>query len=388
MDGELASACGRTGVKVLLINYEYPPLGGGAATATRALARALRDQDVTVRVLTSQASGLPSIESTDGFCVERLWTGRQRHDRCSLWEMGMFLLAALARLPALLREEQFDGAVLYFGFPCGLLGLPLKHLFGIPYIVSLRGGDVPGTEPSLTALHRVLQPLRRRLYRSAAAVTANSEGLRQRSLEADPQPVVVIPNGVDVIPFPTAAPLGEPRILFVGRLAPQKNVDLLLRAFALLAHPQAQVIIAGDGPLRGELEASALRLGIADRVRFLGWIDRERMPQIYHQSTVMVLPSHYEGMSNVVLEAMAAGLPVIATAVEGMSELITDGRTGLTVPPGDPDALAQAIHQLLNQPSRRQALAIEARKRVQEQFTWDAAARRYLELFPHAKHAA
>jgi glycosyltransferase involved in cell wall biosynthesis len=369
-------------VKLLLVNYEYPPLGGGAATATRALARALNRLGVEVHVLTSSGPGLPGNETEDGFRVERLWTGRRHRDRCSLVEMALFLTSASLRFPSLLWSGGFDGAVLFFGLPCGLLGLPLKHLFGIPYIISLRGGDVPGTEPSLNGLHALLRPLRRHLYRCAAAVAATSEGLRQRSLAADPLPVTVIPNGVDRVQDPGGPSGAQTRILFVGRLAEQKNVALLLHAFAAISRKEAHLQIAGDGPLRDSLEILADDLQLSGRVTFSGWLDRSEMPGLYRRSTLLILPSHYEGMSNAVLEAMAAGLPVIATAVEGIGELIADGQTGIIVPPGDAPALARAMDRLLDDATLREQLGTRAREHVERCFSWDAAAQAYLRLLP------
>lgn len=369
-------------MKLLLVNYEYPPLGGGAATATRALARSLTGLGVDVHVLTSGAPGLPGAETGEGFRVERLWTGRRHRDRCGLAGMALFLAAALIRLPGVLWRGGFGGAVLFFGFPCGLLGLPLRHLFGVPYVISLRGGDVPGTEPGLDRLHALLRPLRRHLYRAAAAVAATSEGLRQRSLAADPLPVTVIPNGVDRFPEREDPPRGGARLLFVGRLVAQKNVALLLHAFAAMTRKEAQLEIAGDGPLRSSLEALARELQLEGRVIFRGWLDRSEMPETYRNATLLVLPSHYEGMSNAVLEAMSAGLPVVATAVEGIGELIEDGLTGLIAPPGDAAALTRAMDRLLEDAALRHRLGNGARERVADRFSWDAAARAYLRLLP------
>lgn len=379
-------------MNLLLINYEYPPLGGGAATATQALASALADLGSQVTVLTARApapapAGEANSETSGPIAVERLWTGRKRVDRCSLPGMAMFLVMALARLPGLLLSRRFHGAILFFGFPCGFLGLALRWIFRVPYVVALRGGDVPGTEPRLDPLHRLLRPIRRAIYRHALAVTANSEGLRNRSLAADPAPVRVIPNGVAAAAVPDRDTRhGNERIvLFAGRLAPQKNVALLLQAFQALPASAARgsrLVLAGDGPLRAELQALALSLGIADRVTFPGWVDRQRMPELYRQASVFVLPSRYEGMSNVLLEAMAAALPVIATDVEGVRELLRHEDTGIVVPPGNADELTRQLERLLSEPALRRRLGQAARQTVERSFSWETAARSYLDLFP------
>lgn len=369
--------------KLLLINYEFPPLGGGAATATAALAETLSSEGCEVTVLTSRV-GREKVASDASlpYRLIRLWSGRKHTDRCSLPEMAVFISVACLSLPRLLVRKKYDGAVLFFGMPCGLLGPVLKFCFGVPYVISLRGGDVPGNEPSLNRIHRWLSPVRRFIYRHALRVTANSEGLGRKSEEADPFPVQVIPNGVNReryvrhhFPFRSAD-----RVLFVGRLVEQKNVGVLLDAFRYCS-AWARLDLVGDGPLREELENLAIELGISDRVTFHGWIARERIPEIYGKAALLGLPSRYEGMSNVLLEAMAAGLPTITTDVEGTRELVEDGVNGIVVPVGDAKALAREMKRLLASGHLRSELGRAASDHVKNHFSWVGVARSHIELF-------
>ncbi len=166
--------------------------------------------------------------------------------------------------------------------------------------------------------------------------------------------VRVIYNAVDVDRFAEShdgaakrrdlgIPLEAWVIGLVANLRPQKNHELLLHAFArlLLKEPVARLVLAGDGNLRGALEALAHQLGVQDQVHFLG--ARSDVPELFATFDVYCLPSHYEGMPLTLFEAMAAGKPVVATSVVGIREVVTDGKTGLLVPPDDPDALAQAL---------------------------------------------
>jgi glycosyltransferase involved in cell wall biosynthesis len=169
-------------------------------------------------------------------------------------------------------------------------------------------------------------------------------------------------------------------IAVVARLDRQKGIDVLLDALAEV--PDASAVIVGDGPERGALVAQAAALGLSGRVTFLGWRDDVRAQ--LESVDVLVLPSRYEGLPLVVLEAMLAGVPVVATEVGGLRECIEPERTGVLVPPGDPRALAAALRRLLGDADRRERLAAAAREEAVRRFTAkamaDAYERLYLEL--------
>lgn len=179
----------------------------------------------------------------------------------------------------------------------------------------------------------------------------------------------VEPKRFDLPPSPALrAELGAgdgPLMLTLARLEPQKGLDVLLRAAA--ETPGARFAIAGEGPLRAELEALARELGVADRVRLLG--RRGDVPALLAACDAFVLPSLYEGSSLAVLEAMAARRPVITSAIPGTDELIEDGSDGLLVPPGDAAALAGALRRLLGDGALREQLAGRARDKVEERFS-------------------
>src|SRR5262245_14302752 len=155
----------------------------------------------------------------------------------------------------------------------------------------------------------------------------------------------------------------------VGRLEPQKDYPTFLAAAARVATvlPDVDFLVVGDGALRAELETTALGLGIADRVRFLGL--RHDVPGLLAGVDVLALTSRWEGLPNVVIEAMATGAVAVATDVGGCSELIVAGETGLLVPPGQPDAVAAALLDVLGAPERAAAMALAARRRIEREFT-------------------
>jgi glycosyltransferase involved in cell wall biosynthesis len=205
-----------------------------------------------------------------------------------------------------------------------------------------------------------------------------------------PKKIVVIPNGVDVARFSTARPAalspfgipaGSQVVLTVGRLDRQKGLHDLLDAAALLMPKYRQVhfLLVGKGSERPVIDRSIREKGLMDRMHLTGW--RSDIPELLAAGYALILSSHWEGMPNVILEAMAAGLPVVATQVEGTSELVHHGQTGFLVPPQSPRELAAALEALLADPSRAAAMGHAGRARVSADFPWEKMVARYDELY-------
>jgi glycosyltransferase involved in cell wall biosynthesis len=199
--------------------------------------------------------------------------------------------------------------------------------------------------------------------------------------------VCVVHNGIPLAPFERATPGGlrkalagdtsRPIVLTLARLARQKGLGNLIEAATRV--PQALFVIAGDGPERAQLEAQASARGIGGRVVFLG--HRRDAPELLASCDVFVLPSLYEGLPVSVLEAMASGKPVVATRIGGTDEVIQDGQTGLLVPPGDPEGLAQAIQRILADRPLAERVGVEARARVHKEFSAETVAGRTAEIY-------
>jgi glycosyltransferase involved in cell wall biosynthesis len=374
-------------MRVLLINYEYPPVGAGAATATEAIAKALVNLGHRVVILTGKFKGLPESSEVDSIVVRRIPSLRRATDRAGIFEMASFLIAGLIFAPALIRKHQVEAAIVFFSLPCGPLGLLGRWKCGVPYVVSLRGGDVPGNEPSLNLLHRLLAPVRRAVLKNAVAIVANSEGLRKRAEAADPFPVRVIPNGVDSDFFVPAQPkplkenAGVLRVLFVGRFQAQKNLTFLFREVARLSPGTFELHLVGDGPDKRSLERLAKQLGIASMITWHGWLTRAAVRHVYQAADCLVNPSLYEGMPNVVLEAMACGLPVVASKVPGNEELVLEGETGFLFGLGDGDRLLLAIRKLMRNHQLCHDLGSAGRRRAVSEFSWRTVTQDYLKLF-------
>ena len=379
-------------MRLLLVNYEYPPVGGGAATATRALAGCFVRMGHSVTVLTSGLDVDAGEREEEGIRVVRMKTGRSRVDRASMREMFAFVARAALRL--LRTREPVDAAIVFFSVPCGPLASILEVKRRVPTVVSLRGGDVPGFLPELDRMHALLAPVRRHCLRHARAVVANSPSLAALARDADGGSVEMIPNGVDTDAF-HPAPRGDDRrfeLLFVGRLTEQKRLALVMEAFARLCRESGEreaprLSVVGDGPLREPLQAAAARLGIAERVTWHGWVSRDRLGEIYRAADCYVQASNIEGMSNTVLEAMASGLPVVASDGPGNRDVVVDGGNGLLFPVDDGEALLGAIRRLHGERERAARLGREARSTALSRYSWDATARAYLALFDRSERS-
>ncbi|HEX8667570.1 MAG TPA: glycosyltransferase family 4 protein [Allosphingosinicella sp.] len=261
----------------------------------------------------------------------------------------------------------------------------VMHRFGGPsYSVSCRAHDIFRTQSLLD----------RKLAEAAAVRTVSDFGrrfLRERVPALGGREIEVIHSSVDLdaVGAPPAAAQGQFRILFVGALEAKKGVEHLLSALALAGHRLGEWTceLVGEGPLRGELQRQAGELGIAGRVRFLGALDFDSVREAYGRASLCVAPSvigpggRQEGIPNVMIEALAFERPAISTRISGIPELIQSGVNGLLVPPGDSQALAEAILQIRSDPTSAAAMAARGRETVARHFDLAVNARRQLRMF-------
>jgi glycosyltransferase involved in cell wall biosynthesis len=276
-------------------------------------------------------------------------------------------LGQALRMARFLRRQRIDVLQVYFR-DSTYFGVLVGRLAGVPCIVRTRNN----LGYALTALDRRLGRLCNRL---ADFTLANCAACRDAALADEGPPrnsVVVLENGVDLARFanvPTIRAFRDPpRVGAISNLRPVKGLDVFIRAAADVArsHPGAVFTVGGEGTMREELEGLAGDLGLAERFELPGAV--ADVPTFLHRLDVCVLCSRSEGLSNAVLEYMAAGRPVVATAVGGTPELIEDGVHGLLVPPGDAAALAAAVRRLLDDPALAVRLAAAARRRARERF--------------------
>lgn len=292
---------------------------------------------------------------------------------------------ALRRLTRFIKAGKFD-VVQTWIFAANAYGRLAARRAGVPVVVTAEMAVDQWKRPIERYVDRKLATYSDRLVGNSNAVVEfyKNLGVPADRLEmiysgiADEPPPAVDPAAVRVeIGLPHDAKLA----LFVGRLAPQKRVGDLLKTLDLLQHVQADLrtAIVGDGPMRRTLEKKAVQFDLKDKVRFLG--HRDDVPRLMAAADVVVLPSEYEGLPNVVLEAMIQGKPVVATAAPGTTEVVVDGVTGALAPIGNLPLLARGIRDIVRDPRRGRALGSAGRERALAEFRADAMVARFADLY-------
>ena len=375
-------------MKTLFLNYEYPPLGGGASVATEAILKEwAKTPDTEVHLITAAVGSIPQHIRLGGeVYVHRLPIGKNAwklHSQ-SLRDICVYSYQAWKFARLFIREEQkkkpFDVTLAFFTVPCGVIAYLLQLSFHIPFVVSLRGADVPGFSEKYDTFYIFAKPLVRFLWKRAKRVIPNSIGITALAKKTMPsQEMQIIENGVDITTF--CPPVGEkpfaPVIfLSTSRLTPRKGIHFLIEAFALAVKECAlpmELQLIGEGEEKAALQARAKELAIENRVKFLGRVEHQLLPQFYQKAHVFVLPSKNEGMSNAALEALASGLPLIVSGTGGMQELVSDGQNGLFVDPSDTTVFAKKLVELATSQEKIVAFGSESRRRAEAR-GWDKVA--------------
>lgn len=375
-------------MRLLLLTYEFPPLGGGAGNAAFELVRALRDDPrVEIVVVTSSMDDYRVERGTltSNSTIYRLPIGKNPDNIHFQTNVELLRYSWVCRrfLSQLLEKEHFDYCHAQMTLPSAANAWWIRS--EVPYLVSLQGSDVPGYSDRFKLLYPVLTPVIHRIWRDAESVVSNSSALRDLALASAPgQRVAVISNGINLELFSPDGigdgPKDKLRVACVGRLIERKGLWELVEAFATVALeiPRAHLDLIGDGDLAEPLEKYVRDLGIGDRVTMHGAVDHDDVPPLLRQASLFVLPSHAEGMSNALLEGMACGLPIVVTDTGGTEELLADN--GVVVPMRDPAALAKAMIGILNDDEKRARMA-ETSVRIARTFSWESMARQYLELY-------
>ncbi len=370
-------------LKILILNSEYPPIGGGAGTAAANLAKYMVSQGQDVHVLTARFGNLPARENNNGFLLIRIPAMRKRADRSSPWEQVCFIFSSM--IYCLLHFEQWkpDVCWAFFGFPSGMTALFIKWVYKIPYIVSLRGGDVPGFRPyDFKTYHQLGSPFIKHVWKQSFSVVANSEGLKELALKFYGRvPISIIPNGVDLDYFkPCERDWSSSHLLFIGRVVYQKGLDLLVRALSHLKKLSWDLSIVGDGSYKEQLLSQIDDNQLSDRVHILGWRSKEELLSNLAHANIFINPSRHEGMPNAVLEAMACGLPIIASRIAGNEDLVRHGENGLMINSENEDELKDALQILITEKDLCQRMGAFSRKMVEQQFSWSHSGEQYLDL--------
>lgn len=377
------------GYRILILNTLME--AGGAQKAMLQLAQGLRDRghDVVVATMYDKGGFIPKFEQKYGMPIIDL---QMKPAEGNPLVKALAFARGLFRLTRLMRRERIE-VLQTFSHYSNILGPILGLLARVPVRVSSQRMSLLNQPRWLLFLDRLVT--NSRLVHRMVSV---SEMTRRYTMEVERirgDKLITIPNGIDVSGFSsqlgeegrdrlrTELGLGKDDLVVsvVARLHPQKGHRYLIEAIpSILAHvPNAVFLLAGDGPLRDELDQAIDRAGVGHAVRLLG--ARNDVPDLLSISSLFVLPSLWEGMPNAVMEAMAAGLPVVATSVDGTPEVVLDGETGLLVPAKDPGALGSAIIELLLDGEKRRAFGAAGRERISQTFSLQSYVDRHEALY-------
>lgn len=346
-------------MNILVLNYEYPPLGGGGAQACRDLAEGMANAGHRVTVVTMGYPGLPAHEMRRGVEIFRLKCLRKKQYACMPWEAYSYILAAERFLQQHLQGRSYDVCHTHFILPTGPVAEWAKDRYRIPYVITAHGSDVEGYNRKLylKIMHRMLRPSWKRIVRKAYAVAAPSFYLQRfMNREMKSRRYIWVSNGIDIEKYQTERSDKTRSVLLMGRMQKSKNFQTVLRAVAEIPSGLRggwQVDILGDGPYRKKLEDLCASLGIEDCVSFRGWIENGSEEQMGYlrRASVFISASRFENCPMSVLEAVAAGCVPLLSDIEGHRQFFGKGpdKDLYFFAPDDADGLAEKLQKILIQ---------------------------------------
>jgi glycosyltransferase involved in cell wall biosynthesis len=370
-------------VRICMITSVPVPPTEGVGYYIWNLADFLRESGHRVQIVTRGQRGKPFYEVLEEIPVwrPRFYSTYPLHVHLH----GLFVQRLVQRL-----EAEVDLFHLHTPLPPPIrTGRPVLLTVHSMVHVDVRSQEINSVFELLTKLMSPVGCLiEKRLLHTSQTITAVSKVAArdaQRCLSRDER-IEITWNGVDPHLFclDTHNSADPNRLLYVGRLAPGKGLRDLVQALELviLQYPEVRISLAGDGPLRGEITSLIKRSGLEENMKLLGHVDsRERLCALYQRAWGLILSSRHESLPTVILEAMACGTPVIATRVGSVMDVISDGVSGILVPPRAPEQMAEAICRLLGDAALRARLGATARHTVEERFSWQAVGSNYLRCY-------
>jgi len=356
-------------MRILVVIYEYPPVGGGGGRAAQDICQELALHNHEIRVLTAHIKGLPKLENQGGVLVRRIPSARRFPYKAGLLAMSGYILAGLWSGLKYLRAWKPDIIHAHFAVPSGPVAWALSRLSGIPYVLTAHLGDVPGGVPEKTARwFRWIYPFTFSIWRGAARVVAVSEFTRCLALDHYPVEIDVIPNGVDLSQMePSCIQIGKPpMIVFAGRFMHQKNPVQVVQTLAQLKHLEWNCAMLGDGPLYQNVKKEIQNAGLEDRILLPGWIAPEEVVHWFDQADLLFMPSYAEGLPVVGVQSLAMGLCIVASRVGGFIDLVDEGQNGYLVDIQNPGGFIRYLEELLTNPDQLLAFRLASRQKAKK----------------------
>lgn len=376
-------------MKILFINYEYPPVGGGGGVGTSQLAEELAKYH-DVDVITSSFKGLKRYEIQNGVNIYRVpILNRKEKDTATTISMISFLPFSVLKGIKLILKKRYDVINTHFAIPSGPTGIILSKLFGIAHVLTIIGGDIYDPSKKLSPHNnKILRKIVKNVMKKSDRIVAISSDTKNRGLKFYNNKLEI-----DVVHYGLVAPsyknidrneLGLNNtdfvIISIARLVKRKGFQYLIQAISKIENKNIKLLVIGDGPERNNLIKLSKEMGIGSKVSFIGPIWGEKKYQFLSISDLFVLPSLHEGFGIVFLEAMHCGLSIVATNNGGQTDFLVDGRNALLVPIKDSYALAEKIIELVEDKVIRSEMSSANRKDVQN-FYIEKIAQKYMKIY-------
>jgi len=341
-------------MKILVLTHEFPPIGGGGGHVAQDLCEGLASRGHEIKLITADLQGgLQEEDPPEDFELIRVPTLRKDLARASLPAMVSFIFSAVVRGISLIRRWQPDLIHVHFAVPSGPIAWFLSVISGVPYIITIHLGDIPGGTPEKTdRWFQIIKPLTYPIWRQADRIVAVSNYSRQLALQTYQVPIDVIHNGVDLSQFKNRRIEihDPPRIVFAGRFVPQKNPLLVVRTLAALKDLDWELVMMGDGKLFKTVQQEIKSHMLEDRITLTGWVSPEQVRKTFQSSDILFMPSASEGLPIVGVQALAAGLALVVSDIGGFADLVDQGMNGSRVYLGAPDGkirLEKTLRELL-----------------------------------------
>jgi glycosyltransferase involved in cell wall biosynthesis len=337
-------------MRILVVIYEFPPIGGGGGRAAHDICRKLAARGHEVTVLTAHMRGLPLEELQDGIRIVRVRSRRAEPFRATFPVMLAYVLAGLWTGLRVIQSARPTLIHTHFAVPSGALAWMLSVLTGIPYVLTVHLGDVPGGVPEKTGKwFRWLKPFTHPIWTRARRIVAVSEHTRQLALQHYPVEIAVIPNGTDVkFSVPDDVQLNHPpQLVFAGRFVSQKDPLAIVRILSELKDVAWRCAMLGDGPLWEDVKREIERNGLQERFHLPGWVTPQDVLQQFSKSDILLMPSLSEGLPVTGVQALAAGLAIVVSKIGGFVDLVDEGENGFLIETHDQQKFVQVLKNLM-----------------------------------------
>jgi len=380
-------------LKILIINYEFPPLGGGGGIASYDLALEWANHG-QVDVLTSDFAGLKSVENVNGINVFRTRIFfRKSRDAATFISMLSFLITGFITGFNLCRQNRYDVINTHFAVPSGPLGYLLGRLFRIPNVLSLHGGDIYDPSKKMSPHKNIFfSRVVRFILNRADRIVAQSGNTRDNTVKYY-NPV----KDVEIIPLAFHPPvvakssrgkLGLEKDSFyfitIGRLVKRKSIDTILHALSGISNKKIKLLVVGDGPEMDFLVNLTDSLGLKERVKFPGYIEDSSKYSYLDNADAFILTSLHEGFGIVFMEAMFIGLPIVCTNHGGQVDFLKDKQNALLINVGDVDACKKSMIKIYKDHELYTLMSKNNRKKVKDFYAGKVASE-YLKIFNEIK---